>query len=105
MPSMPMPSPVASRSSSLRIPSCAPAAARRILRIAYHNPATRDLSPLLDLLVASENDAIEEPAWQIAGDFLLRPELRRQLPTALCLRLLQRGRIDAARRMVAAHPT
>ncbi len=80
------------------------ASARKLLRDAYHNPGTRDLSPLLDLLAATEFDAIEAPAWQIAGDFLLRPELRRQLPAALCLRLLQTGRIDAARRMAAAHP-
>ena len=79
-------------------------AARTLLRAAYRNPATRDLSPFLDLLAASDLDAIEWPAWQIAGDFLLRPELRRQLPAALIMRLLQTGRTEAGRRMALAHP-
>ena len=81
------------------------AAARKLVKAAYRNPSARDLTPLLDVLAASDEDAIEQPAWRIAGDFLLRPELRRQLPAALCLRLFQMGRIEAARRVARAHPT
>ena len=77
---------------------------RKLVKAAYRNPSARDLAPLLDLLAASEEGALEQPVWRIAGDFLLRPELRRQLPAALCLRLLQLGRLEAARRVASAHP-
>lgn len=89
----------------LRLAAGDVADARRLVKAAYRNPSARDLAPLLDVLAAAEPDAIEQPAWRIAGDFLLRPELRRQLPAALCLRLLQMGRIEAAHRGALAHPT
>lgn len=91
--------------AKLKIASGDITAARMLVRAAFHNPSARDLSPLLDLLAVSEDWVIEQPAWQIAGDFFLRAELRRQLPAALCLRLLQMGRVEAARRVARANPT
>lgn len=79
-------------------------AARKTMQISYRSGPSRTLTPLLDLLEALPDGAIDAPVNQIAGDYHLRADLRRDLPAALAVRLFKLGRGKAARAALAQRP-
>ncbi|MBS0661091.1 MAG: hypothetical protein JSR82_22965 [Verrucomicrobia bacterium] len=78
--------------------------ARRAMQTSYRSGPARTLGPLLDLLEALPGQALEAPVNQIAGDYHLRADLRRELPAALAVRLFKLGRAKAARAALAQRP-
>lgn len=78
--------------------------ARKAMQQAYRSGQARSLTPLLDLLELLPGGPLEASVTQIAGDYHLRPELRRDLSSALAVRLFKLGRGKAARAALAQRP-
>lgn len=79
-------------------------AARRAMQTSYRSGPARTLTALLDLLELLPERALEAPVSQIAGDYHLRSDLRRDLPAALAQRLFKLGQGRAARAALAQRP-
>ena len=81
-----------------------PDEARRLLLVAYRNPACTDLSPLLAYLSATGHDGPDAANRLPGSEFPLSTNGRARLLAAICENLDKTHRPADARRLAMAHP-